>query len=185
MVYELAVVNMAPAHCPGISLSLPRSRSSLIDSSSVGVTPKRRPRAGSCRATAGGHKIRAVSRQPRAAIDRLQPYHRRQDPASRALLPLEELSNIDKHRTLHFTTFQQVESRYRIVGTDVRRIRSIQAFPAPFKPDAILARADVEVANWPNPHVHMECQIAADVAFEYKTQARSVARAPVLDVGSA
>jgi hypothetical protein len=129
MVYELAVVNhgtRAPPRDIAESSAFPIFANGL---KFRWGNAKKASKSGKLSRDSGRHKIRAVSRPPRAAIDRLQPYHRRKNPASRALLQLEELSNMDKHRTLHFTILQQVESRYRIVGRDVRRIRSIQAVP--------------------------------------------------------
>jgi len=55
------------------------------------------------RGRGAAHKMAGMSRSARAAIERLQPYHRRKHPELRALWMLDEMWQVDKHRLIHVT----------------------------------------------------------------------------------
>lgn len=60
-------------------------------------------RTGSPAGNTGLYKVRGVSREARAVIKRLQPFHRKKY-RKHPVWMLDELCNLDKHRSLHVTT---------------------------------------------------------------------------------
>lgn len=62
-----------------------------------------------------GRTAHRVPERALALIETLQPYHRRDDPTIHPLWVLRELSNIDKHRSLHLTAFYLIDSRLRLI----------------------------------------------------------------------
>ncbi len=62
-----------------------------------------------------------------AVVESLQPYHRVQDPGKHPLALLAELSNIDKHRTLHTATMGNRDIEVTLVRDDGERIKGIAA----------------------------------------------------------
>jgi hypothetical protein len=116
-------------------------------------------------------KIRGMSRQGQAAIERLQPYHRRKNPRLRALWRLEELSNIDKHRLIHTTGAMGVRSRFKVGGPGFRRITGIEPVFGPVTENAIVGRVfgdfDFEAG------VDVQAEIQADIAFDRRSEGKS------------
>ena len=125
-------------------------------------------------------KMRGMSRAARACIQRLQPYHRRKHPGLWLLWMLEELSNIDKHRLLHLTGAVPMGMSFHIEGTSVQRVEAIEAFPGPVAEGRPLTRVHGEFGR--PLDVRVTTSMAPDVAFDARTEARSVRGAPVLEV---
>lgn len=85
-------------------------------------------------------RLGGVSPQARAAIERLQPYHRKRMPDAWTLALLNDLSNVDKHRMLHPTASMQVGSQFGIQGTGFFELHSVEVFPNEIRAGAMLAR---------------------------------------------
>jgi hypothetical protein len=117
-------------------------------------------------------KIRGMSRKGQAIIERLQPYHGRKTPRLRALWRLEELSNIDKHRLIHTTGAMGIKSRFKISGPGITRITKIEPIFGPVTENAIVGKVfgdfDLEAG------VNVEAKIQPDVAFDRRSEAKSV-----------
>ena len=132
---------------------------------------KGEPLAGSGRA-----KIQHVSPEARAIIERLQPYHRRKNPGSRALWQLQELSNIDKHRLLHVTHTAIRGTTFRVTkAVNIAEIRDFDFRPGPLKRNAVLAewqavRFDPRYGS----KMNMDVDLSTEVAFGKASPARSV-----------
>jgi hypothetical protein len=122
-------------------------------------------------------KIAGMSRSARARIERLQPYHRRKDPPLAALWRLEELSNIDKHRLIHVTAAVGIRSQFRVNGPGISRLHGIQPVFCSMEENAIVGRFwgefDLETG------VNVEANIAPEVVFDRRSEARSVRRRSV------
>lgn len=117
-------------------------------------------------------KIRGMSRQGRAIIERLQPYHRRKNPRLGALWRLEELSNIDKHRLIHTVGAMGVRSRFRVSGAGIRRITKVEPIFGPVTENATVGRVfgDFDL----KAGVNVEAQIKPDVAFDRRSESKSI-----------
>jgi hypothetical protein len=117
-------------------------------------------------------KIAGMSRAARALIERLQPYHRRKDPALASLWRLEELSNIDKHRLIHTTASVGIRSQFRVHGAGIARLTGIEPVFRPIEEKAIVGRFwgefDLEAG------VEVEANIEPEVVFDRRSEARSV-----------
>jgi hypothetical protein len=122
--YQLALVNV------GQPLSDRAARASAFPIYGSGPKYKRHAAA----------KVFAMSRGAQTEIERLQPYHRRKNPDAVALLVLDELCNVDKHRMLHPTGAMLVGSQFQLQGTGFFELRSIEVFPRILKSGAMLAR---------------------------------------------
>lgn len=96
---------------------------------------KQRDRSGNVRPpeVAGGVAPAVV-----AELDQLQPYQRRLDPEKHPLALLAELSNVDKHRTLHTTALHTLQSEVTLITTDGRRLPGTPA-SGPVKHGEVLA----------------------------------------------
>jgi hypothetical protein len=118
------------------------------------------------------YKMRGMSRRARAAIQRLQPYHRRKRPGLSSLWMLEELSNIDKHRLVHLTGAVPVTASFRLQGTGFFRLESINVFPRPIVENAIAAHfyGDFDLYEG----VEVEARMKPDVVFDRHSEAASV-----------
>ena len=71
---------------------------------------------------AGGVAPKALS-----VVESLQPYHRVRDPEKHPLAPLAELSNIDKHRTLHTASMGNRDMEVTLVRDNGERIKGTAA----------------------------------------------------------
>jgi hypothetical protein len=87
-------------------------------------------------------RFRIAGMSPRAAriIEQMQPYHRRVLPQARALLALDQLINVDKHRDLHPTGSVLAGTQFSISGTGFRSLSKIEAWPYELRERAMLAR---------------------------------------------
>jgi hypothetical protein len=176
LAYELAVANHLPARLPekiAATSAFPIFRN--------GRKYRKRTRKGDPANDSGLYKIRGCHRTAQAAIRRMQPYHRRKNPDAWTLWQLEQLSNIDKHRTLHLTAAQTAMSRYGIEGTGWSKLHGIEIGTGPFKPNAILARFNIDWIDEPNRNVDVEAVIVPDIVFDKTTPAAAVRGASVLD----
>jgi hypothetical protein len=108
----------------------------------------------------------------RAALTRLQPFHRRTDPLLWSLWQLEELANVDKHRDVHVTGATMIGTSFTVSGAGVWVIEKIEAIPRPIVERAIVGRCYGTFD--PPPAVSMDAHIAADVMFAGSTEATSV-----------
>lgn len=125
------------------------------------------------------HKMRGMSRSTRAAIQRLQPYHRK-DPPLWTLWMLEELASIDKHRLLHVTTATVGGTSFQLSGTGVFRLEAIEPLFRPMKENVIVGRFYGEFGAQSTVEVHSN--IVPDILFDKSGSARSVRGLPVLEV---
>jgi hypothetical protein len=124
-------------------------------------------------------RLKGMSHAARAAIERVQPYHRR-NPRLKALWRLEELSNIDKHRLPHLTAFVGSRSRFQITGGGVARIDGIRpTLGAPIREKAEVARIwgefDLQAG------VQVRADIRPEVVFDQRGEATSVRGASVCE----
>jgi hypothetical protein len=124
-------------------------------------------------------KMRGMSRSARACLERLQPYHRK-NPHLRLLWMLEELSNVDKHRLLPLTGAVPMGMSFHVGGTSMIRLEGIEAFPGPIEEGKPLTRVHGEFGR--PLDVTVKTSIAPDVAFDKRSEARSVRGLSVLDV---
>ena len=82
-----------------------------------------------------------ITPKARAAIERLQPYHRKLVPNARSLRWLHEISNVDKHRDLHPIGSMLVGSQVGIASSSGRwTLDQYELFPGPLTERA-MARA--------------------------------------------
>lgn len=125
-------------------------------------------------------KLRGMSRGTRAAMQRLQPYHRRKNPALQLLWMLEELSNIDKHRLVLLTSANLSGTSFEISGTGFIRLAGIEVLPVAIKENAVVGRFYGEFL--PPPAVKVKANVVPDIRFDKGSDARSVRDMPVLDV---
>ncbi len=172
LAYELAVLNL------GDPLPARVAETSAFPIFRSGPRFRRRNKAGNPGRGSGWEKVQGMERRARTAIERLQPYHRRKLPDLVALRWLDDLCNIDKHRTIHLTASQLEKARYGIRGTGVQALHGIEVFRRPFKENAMLARLTVE---WREGEVNMETEMVPDIAFDRRTSPSSVGNQSVLD----
>lgn len=123
-------------------------------------------------AAGGRHKIRGMRPSTQAAIERLQPYHRRKRPLLAALWHLEELSNVDKHRLVHLTGTVGIRSRFGLRGVGFQQLTKIEPVFRPIEEKAVVGRFygdfDLEAG------VDVEAQIIPEVVFDRRSEARSI-----------
>jgi hypothetical protein len=124
-------------------------------------------------------KMRAMAPRTRAAIERLQPYHRRKHPELELLWILEELSNLDKHRLGALTSAAMAGSSYRLSGTGAFRVEGLDVISGALKEKAVVARFYGEFA--PPPAVKVEANIVPDILFDKSIEAKSARGVPVVD----
>ena len=129
----------------------------------------------------GLYKIRGVPPKTREAIERVQPFNVRSDGKESLTWLLQELSIIDKHRTIHLC-------RRKTTGMEMRAVRDItftgnaDLFRLPIgklEDRAILARW--KPANGIDDEVYMEATIAFEIAFDDATIS-TIAGHPVITI---
>jgi hypothetical protein len=97
-------------------------------------------------------RVVGMSSRAQKIVEQMQPYHRRVLPEARALLALDQLNNVDKHRDLHPTASVLAGTQFRISGTGFRQLSKIEAWSQELRERAMLARFtgvfedDVEVS---------------------------------------
>jgi hypothetical protein len=124
-----------------------------------------------------GFRIAGMSPRARKLVEQMQPYHRHTLPEAWALLALDQLNNVDKHRDLHPTGSVLAGTQFQISGSGFRELRKIEAWPRELRERAMLARftgvfdGDVEF-SMPNARF--------DVVFGSDSAARAVRGRSVL-----
>ena len=121
--------------------------------------------------------MQGMSRFARGAIERVQPYHRRKNPALWALWKLDEMWQMDKHRLIHLTGAVPTSASVQVHNVNAQRV-GIQQFARPIEEGAIFARVLGDLLA--PAEVHMEANITPDVIFDKRTEARSVRGQPVV-----
>jgi hypothetical protein len=123
-------------------------------------------------------KVQGMSRETRAAIERIQPYHRSKRPMAITLQWLDEICNVDKHRGLHPTASMLIGSQFSIRsdGPGHFVLRGIDVFPGPLAERAMLARFNGVFEG----DVTFEQNIITDVVFDRDCEAPSVRGQSVL-----
>jgi hypothetical protein len=149
----------------GTPLSGTIAKSSAFPIFNNGREYRKREKNGKPSRGSGLYKIRGMSRDMRAVVERLQPYHRQKNPSARLLWLLEELANVDKHRLLPLTAAALVGSQFRLSSTSPGplAVHQIEVFPGPLKPNAILARFAIDGA--PGLDMNVEAHAVMDIAF--------------------
>ncbi len=178
LAYQLAVVHTGHPLPPQIE------KSSAFPIFNSGPHFRRRNRKGHPTVTSGLHKIRGVAPKAQAAIERLQPYHRRKHPSNELLWVLEELSNVDKHRLPHVAAHVLKSSRYRIESAAIERLLQTETFSRRLKDNAMLARFTV-VWSSPHPQVDVNLHLATEIEFDRRSPAKPVRGRPVIETLSA
>lgn len=125
------------------------------------------------------YKMRGMSRRTRAAIQRVQPYHRRKNPLLWQLWMLEELSSIDKHRLLHLTSASIGGTSFQLSGTGMYRLEGIEVLFRPLEENAVVGRFYGEFG--PPATVQVKSNIVPDILFDKASDSRSVRGWPVLE----
>lgn len=109
--------------------------------------------------------VKHISPTHSARIEQLQPYHGWQGPRSHPLLPLNDLSNRDKHRELRFTILVPSKLKATIRPGNVRDCEVVgesgmSHIPGcPLEPGTELLRFSLRVTG-PNPHVDVDCKLS-------------------------
>jgi hypothetical protein len=121
-------------------------------------------------AAKGGTRLRrlvGVADEHRALIDSLQPYRRAHVEGTHPLAVLADLSNTDKHRFIHSTTFgyDPADDSFRLVGNeDAGSMESFMWTPFPDEGEAEVAWFKFRCPG-PNPHVEMQGDMPVYIAF--------------------
>ena len=169
-------------------LSLPATFPDLPSGTSFpifnsGVRFGERQRNGQFTRRSGRYATRLLPPKVSATVESLQPYHRRNNPDSRYLWMLHQLSNVDKHRIVAVSTasIASVVVRVSTSGeTSVRRIATPQ-WPVRFEDRAVIARIEMgysEVGATMN--VDPTTRIGFSVDFAKRGEAEPVRGLPLL-----
>lgn len=125
------------------------------------------------------YKMRGMSHHARAAIGRVQPFHKRKNPMLVYLWMLEELCNIDKHRLVHLTTAATHAMSFQVSGTGFLRLDSAEVIPRPIEDGAVVARLYGQFEA--PPAVQVKMNLVPDVRFHARGEAKSVRGRSVLE----
>ena len=140
---------------------------------------QRGSRKGQPTSRSGLHKIRGVSDNARAIIERLQPYHRRKNPNARRLWELQELSNADKHRLFPLVHHAFALRHFKIVGNAPFFLGEFESVPGRIKRGAVVARWGY-IAEARRMHMDVKAELITDIEFSkgrrtpYPLRGRSV-----------
>jgi hypothetical protein len=135
----------------------------------------RRNRKGEPSSGSGRAKIQDIPKEARAAIERLQPYHRRKNPEARSLWQLHELANVDKHRLLHVTYSSFQGSSFTIHSRNVAELRGFDFRPGPLKRNAVVAEWQaIPIDPRYGTEMNVEGEIMTDIIFGKASAARAV-----------
>ena len=112
-------------------------------------------------------KLKGIPPTAQAVIQGLQPYQQGNDFESHPLWALQELSNVDKHRTLLVGTLNNVATallpdrsfNFRFIG-DV-----IQVYGTLLKPEAVIIRYNAVPIN-PSQKMRVEFSPMLNIVFE-------------------
>ena len=115
------------------------------------------------------HEIRGIPPEAQAFIEGLQPYHGdnvSEDP----LCVLREMSNIDKHRSIHLAAFSAIEVAWditRVLHKGVTIHSHMMRPPGKLESGAVIAELDVSAPDdLREPIMEMNRQFFFTVAFE-------------------
>ena len=115
-------------------------------------------------------KVRGMSDTAKAAIEALQPYKTGEDArdaAMQKLWVLHELSNIDKHQTLHLAGFYLKTAEYGMSHPQDVKIHGIEGMRSgPLVDGTILARVQWSKPADPNAKMGMNFQLSFDVTLK-------------------
>jgi hypothetical protein len=121
--------------------------------------------------------VQGMAPKARAAIERLQPYHRKRVPNAIALQWLNETCSVDKHRELHPVGSMLVGSQFGIASNGGPwSLERIDVFPGPLTDGAMLARFVGEFSG----RIHFTANGIFDVVFAPDSKAPSVRKESVL-----
>lgn len=110
-------------------------------------------------------KLPGASRKVRAAIERLQPYHRRKNKTLICMEALRAISNWDKHRAFLVATMLPSGIRGSFNPRPMTKIINLKFYPRPIKVGAILARFEVTHPA-PGLQVNLTQQLASGSFFD-------------------
>ncbi len=148
------------------------AKSSAFPIFNSGADYRDRKKNGDPTRKSGLFKVDGMSRNARATIERLQPYHRRKNPRTKLLWILEELANVDKHRLLPVTAMALRGTQYRLgVTGGPFTLHQIETFVRPLKDNAMVARFTVDLG--PEGHMHVDANTVLDVVFDKGIEAKS------------
>lgn len=117
--------------------------------------------------------LHGVGSNARALIKSMQPFSTGENIKS-PLWQLREVSNFDKHRTLHVTStsLEQVKLTFPWVKAGITYIPLYQMPPGPFKNGALLYRLGFTGTGWPfvapegSPELQVQGNFRGDIAFD-------------------
>ena len=124
----------------------------------------------------GLHKIRGVSAKTRTVIEQIQPFNTRKEGAESILWILQEVSNMDKHRTLHLCRRATEDFRIEIVK-DIPLVGGFEWLA----PLGILEDRTV-VARWKPSALDGDMDMKAHISFNVVFQDGLLANNPVIGV---
>lgn len=147
LIYSLAVKHLgrAPTGREVIQIQFP-------------VVDERKDWPGEC-----GRRLAHVHADVRAAVERLQPYHRKNRRFKHPLAVLRDLSNVDKHRHLHLTRAVASKSRLNISGNGVFPGVVIEGYTGPLEDGT-------QIARWrmlPGASFDVEVKAEAELAVSF------------------
>ena len=121
-------------------------------------------------------RIAPLSAASQAAIERLQPYHGRVKGFRPALLVLNDLANIDKHRHIVLIAASATSSRVDLSGPGIPEGTSVRGYVGPFADSTVIGkwafRGSSSVRSV-HPKVNVEPHLGFDVSFAQAPAARS------------
>lgn len=124
-----------------------------------------------------GRGVRAQLRRVRQdAIDLIQaeqPFHTGEDINS-PLWHLHELSNADKHRTLHVTgtLLDAFNVKFPPLNRHAKPVHHLRRNVGPIQEDAVIAGvSSPDFTEWPFINTQVECKLSMDIAFDHRTPA--------------
>lgn len=124
----------------------------------------RKDRRGAYTRWSGAHRLTLVPEDARALVEELQPYQHGDDGPQRPLWLLHELSNCDKHRTLHIAGSATVDDRLEI--------RKLKDAEIDFRPRSRPLEGETEIgrltltATGPNAEIEVHPQFAINEVFD-------------------
>jgi len=115
-------------------------------------------RTGNYTPWSGARRIAAMPDDAQALIVELQPYCRGDDAIDHPLWLLHELSNTDKHSTLHLAVSALTGKRLSVPkGSEHLRIDSFEAFPGLLHDGAVLGRVRASLTDEAEVEIYPEC----------------------------
>jgi hypothetical protein len=120
----------------------------------------------------GRYKIRGISPDAKTIIEALQPYHAGENTERHWLWALQQISNWDKHRTIHVVGAVLANSAYQIQRVEDAEFGISESVAyGPFVDGAVVARFSLTPTG-PNPKVYMNSHFFFEVAFDQEGPGR-------------